>query len=170
MFKNASARLDARWDQSCSSRSPNILFSIFSISNGLCYGHKLNPYITTFNLINITITNIAINTGRLWRRPVLGQSEIVRSPYWMYNATQLSVCVTSALAFRRGALNRAARAHIVERISVYDNGADTLPTKLPGPVKRTNCYFRPAKTPATPISKAFPAVFQTFAKYGQLRT
>ena len=39
--------------------------------------NKLYQYITTFNFINITIKNIAINTGRLWRRPVLGQSEIV---------------------------------------------------------------------------------------------
>ena len=39
--------------------------------------NKLYQYITTFNLINITIKNIAINTGRLWRRPVLGQSEII---------------------------------------------------------------------------------------------
>ena len=36
--------------------------------------NKLYQYITTFKLINITIKNIAI---RLWRRPVLGQSEIV---------------------------------------------------------------------------------------------
>ena len=39
--------------------------------------NKLYQYITTFDLINITIKNIAINTGILWRRPVLGQSEIV---------------------------------------------------------------------------------------------
>ena len=39
--------------------------------------NKLYQYITTFNLINITIKNIAINTVSLWRRPVLGQSEIV---------------------------------------------------------------------------------------------
>ena len=32
-----------------SSRSPNILFSIFSISNELRYGHKLYQYIITFN-------------------------------------------------------------------------------------------------------------------------
>ena len=36
----------------------------------------------------------------------------------MYKATQLSECVASARrAFRRGALVRAARAHIVERTS-----------------------------------------------------
>ena len=39
--------------------------------------NKLYQYITTFNLINITTKNVAINTGRLWRRRVLGQSEIV---------------------------------------------------------------------------------------------
>ena len=62
-----------------SSRSPNILFSIFFqfLMGSVMDINKLYPYITTFNLINITITNIAINTGRLWRRPVLGQSEIV---------------------------------------------------------------------------------------------
>ena len=133
--------------------------------------NKLYPYITTFNLINITITNIAINTGRLWRRPVLGQSEIVCTVAVLdvQCDTAISLCSgrRRALAFRRGALDRAARAHIVERTSVYDNGADTLPTKLPGQVKS---YFRPAKTPATPISKVIPAVFRTFAKYMQLRT
>ena len=39
--------------------------------------NELYQYITTFNLINITIKNTAINTGRLWRRPVLCHSEIV---------------------------------------------------------------------------------------------
>ena len=39
--------------------------------------NKLYQYITTFNLITITIKNIAINAGRSWWRPVLGQSEIV---------------------------------------------------------------------------------------------
>ena len=39
--------------------------------------NKLDQYITTFTSINTTIKNIAINTGRLWRRPVLGKSEIV---------------------------------------------------------------------------------------------
>ena len=39
--------------------------------------YKFYQYITIFNLIKITVKNIAINTGRLWRRPLLGQSEIV---------------------------------------------------------------------------------------------
>ena len=89
--------------------------------------NKLYQYITTFNLINITIKINAINTGRLWPRPVLGQSEIVcTSPYWMYKATHLSACVASAL-WRAGQRSHSggvrsvagctARAHIVERTS-----------------------------------------------------
>ena len=39
--------------------------------------NKLYQYIITYNLINITIKNIALNTGRLWWRLVLDQSEIV---------------------------------------------------------------------------------------------
>ena len=70
--------------------------------------NKLYQYITTFNLINNTIKIIAINTGRLWLRPVLGQSEIVcTSPYWMYKATHLSACVVSAIW-------RAGEAHVQE--------------------------------------------------------
>ena len=88
-----------------SSRSPNILFSIFSISNGLRYGHKqLYQYITTFNLINITIKNIAINTGRLWRRPVLGQSEIVCTVAILDVQGDTAIS-RRTLAFRRGVLN-----------------------------------------------------------------
>ena len=53
-------------------------FLFFEFLMGSVMGiSKLYQYITRFNLINITIKNIAINTGRLWRRPVLGQSEIV---------------------------------------------------------------------------------------------
>ena len=37
----------------------------------------LDQYITPFNSINITTKSIVINTGRLWGRRVLGQSEIV---------------------------------------------------------------------------------------------
>ena len=80
--------------------------------------NKLYQYITTFNLINITIKNIAINTGRLWRRPVLGQSEIVCTVAMLdvQGDTAISLCRKHslarrhALAFRRGALGRA---HIV---------------------------------------------------------
>ena len=73
-----------------SSRLPSILFSIFVTAVDI---NKLYQYITAFNLINITIKIIAINTGRLWRRPVLGQSEIVCmvAIYWMYKAA----CVAS---------------------------------------------------------------------------
>ena len=39
--------------------------------------NKRYQYITIFNLINITIKNIGINKGGLYRRLVLGQSEIV---------------------------------------------------------------------------------------------
>ena len=85
--------------------------------------NKLYQYIT-FNFINITIKkNIAINTGILWRRPVLGQSEIVCTVPILdvQGDTAISLCRERslarrrALAFRRGALGRAARAHIVER-------------------------------------------------------
>ena len=88
--------------------------------------NKLYQYITTFNLINFTIKNITINTGRLWRRPVLGQSEIVCTVAILdvEGDTASSLCRESslarrrALAFRRGALGRAVGAHIVERTSV----------------------------------------------------
>ena len=87
--------------------------------------NKLYRYITTFNLINITIKNMAINTRRLWRRPVLGQSEIINTVAILdvQANTAISLCRERsvarrrALAFRRGALGRAARAHIVERTS-----------------------------------------------------
>ena len=73
----------------------------------------------------ITIKNVAINTGRLWRRPVLGQSEIVCTVAILdiQGDTAINLCRERsltrrrALAFRRGALGRAARAHIVERTS-----------------------------------------------------
>ena len=81
--------------------------------------NKFYQYIyNIFNLINVAIKNIAINTGRLWRRPVLGQSEIVCTVAILDvqgdTATSLSRESRRALAFRRGALGRAARAHIVE--------------------------------------------------------
>ena len=113
-----------------SSRSPNILFSIFfSISNpnsnpmSITDINKLYQYITTFNLINITIKNIAIKTRRLWRRPVLGQSEIVCTVAILevQGDTAINLCRERllarrrALAFRRGALGRAVRTHIAER-------------------------------------------------------
>ena len=87
--------------------------------------NKLYQYITTFNLINITSKNIGINTGRLWGRPVLGQSEIVCTVAILdvQGDTAISLCRERsmarrrALTFRRGALGRAARAHIVERTS-----------------------------------------------------
>ena len=91
--------------------------------------NKLCQYITTFNLINITIKNIAINTGRLWRRPLLGQSEIVCTvaKLDLQGDTAISLCRErslarrQALAFRKGALGRAARAHIVERTSGHND-------------------------------------------------
>ena len=87
--------------------------------------NKLYQYITTFDLINITIKNIAINTGRLCRHPVLGKSEIVCTVAILdvQGDTAISLCREHslarrrALAFRRGALGRAARAHIAERTS-----------------------------------------------------
>ena len=109
-----------------SSRSPNIVFSIFSISNGLRYEHKqILSVFPTFNLIDITIKNIALNTGRLWRRPLLGQSEIVctvaildvQGDIVISLCRERSLARRRTLAFRKGVLGRAARAHIVERTS-----------------------------------------------------
>ena len=79
----------------------------------------------TFNLINITIKNIAINTVRLWRRPVLGQPEIVftvaildvQGDIAISLCRERSLASRRLLAFRRSVLGRAARAHIVERTS-----------------------------------------------------
>ena len=57
-----------------SSRSTNIYFLFLQfLMSSVMDINKRYQHITTFNLINITIKNIAINTGRLWRRPVLGQ-------------------------------------------------------------------------------------------------
>ena len=89
--------------------------------------NKHYRYITTFNLINIAIKNITINTGRLYRRPVLGQSEIVCTVAILdvQGDTAISLCRERllarrrALAFGRGALGRAARAHIIESTSGY---------------------------------------------------
>ena len=88
--------------------------------------YNFYQYITTFNLINITIKNIAINTGRLWRRLVLGQPEMVCTVNILdvQGDTAINLCRERSLvrrrvlAFRRGALSRAARALIVERTSV----------------------------------------------------
>ena len=89
--------------------------------------NKMYQYITTFNLIYITIKNIAINTGRLLPPPVLGQLEIVCTVAILdvQGDTAISLCRERslahrrALAFRRGALGRAVRAHIVERTSGF---------------------------------------------------
>ena len=86
--------------------------------------NKFYQYFTTFNLINFTIKNIAINTGRLWRRPVLGQSEIVCTVAILdvQGDTAISLCREHSPACqRRGALGRAARAHIVECTSGFGN-------------------------------------------------
>ena len=87
--------------------------------------NKLYQYITTFNLVSITIKNISINTGRLWRRPLLGQSEIVCTVAILDVQCDIAISLCRegsltrrrALAFWRGALGRAARSHIVERTS-----------------------------------------------------
>ena len=63
--------------------------------------------------------------GRLWRRPVLGQSEIgfTVAILDVHGDTANSLCRERSLArrraivFSRGALGRAARAHLVERTS-----------------------------------------------------
>ena len=79
-FKNASARLGALWDQNCTVdryivRSPSIFFLFFFqfLMGSVMDINIFYQYITKFNLINITIKNIAINTGRLWSHPILGQ-------------------------------------------------------------------------------------------------
>ena len=96
--------------------------------------NKLYQYITTFNLINITMKNIAINTGRLLRPPVLGQSEIVCRVAMLdlQGDTAISMCRERllarrrALAFRRGALGRTARADIVECTSGHFHHTTTI--------------------------------------------
>ena len=106
--------------------------------------NKLYQYITTFNLITITIQNIAINTGRLWQRPVLGQSEIVCTVAILdvQGDTDISLCRERSLArwrvlaFRRGTLGRAARVHIVERTSIVPVPCHDLQPDRNGP-KRT---------------------------------
>ena len=75
----------------------------------------LYQYNTTFNFINGTIKNIAINTGRLWRRPVFGQSEIVCMVAILdvQGNTAISLCRERSLArrralgFRKGVLSRS---------------------------------------------------------------
>ena len=105
-----------------SSRSPNISFSFFFfqfLTGSVMDIIKLYQYITTFNLINTTIKNIAINTGRLWRHPVLDQSEIVctvailnvQGDTTISLWRERSLARRRALAFRRGALGRASRAY-----------------------------------------------------------
>ena len=112
--------------------------------------NKLYQYITTFNLINITIKNIAINTGRLLRRPVLGQSEIVCTVAILdlQGDTAISMCrerslaPRRALAFRRGVLGRAARAHIVERTSgTSTSRARRALTLLNAPLMDPSCVW-----------------------------
>ena len=70
--------------------------------------NKLDQYITTFNLINLTIKNIAINTGRLWRRPVLGQSEIVCT------VAILDVQGDTAISLSRALVGAPASARVQE--------------------------------------------------------
>ena len=100
--------------------------------------NKLYQDITAFNLINITIKNTAIHNGRLWWRPVLGQSEIVCTVAILsvQGETAISPCRKRSLArrralaaFRKGALGRAARAHLVERTS--DKTCDILMRDIP---------------------------------------
>ena len=59
--------------------SPNIFSLFFQFLNGSHYGriNNIYQYTETFNLINTTIKNIALNMGRIWRHPVLSQSEVV---------------------------------------------------------------------------------------------
>ena len=65
----------------------------------------------------LTMKSIAKNTGRLWRRPALGQSEIVCTVaiFDVHGDTAISLCRERslarrrALAFRRGALGRAVK-------------------------------------------------------------
>ena len=87
--------------------------------------NNIYQYTKTFNLINTTIKNIAINLGRIWQQPVLSQSEIVCTVtiFEMQGDTHFSLCRECsrarrrALAFRKSVLGRAASAHIVERTS-----------------------------------------------------
>ena len=79
--------------------------------------YKLYQYVTTF----ITIKHAAINTARLWRRPVLGQSEIVCTVAILdvQGDTAISLCRERSLARRRALAFRRGRsvAHILDRTS-----------------------------------------------------
>ena len=117
--------------------SRTVIISLGEEGVGLCTGPLL--CIQVFNIvycslyeINVVVfelvyyvKNIAIKTGRLWRRPVLGQSEIVctvaildvQGDTAISLCRELSLARGRALAFESGALGRAMRAHIVERTS-----------------------------------------------------
>ena len=99
-----------------SSHPPNILFCfylfIYFIFFQFLMGsvtdiNKLYQYITTFNLINITIKNIAQINEKI-------NAVFVRSPYWMYKATQISVCVAST-RWRAGERSRSEGVRSIAR-------------------------------------------------------
>ena len=110
-----------------SERSPNIFSLFFYFNMGSVMDiNNFYQYTKTFNLINTTIKNTTINMGRIWRHPVLSQSEVVYTVAILeaQGDTSFSLCRECsrarrrALAFRKCALGRAASAHVVERTSV----------------------------------------------------
>ena len=93
--------------------------------------NKLYQYNITLNLINITTKTIAINTGRLWPRLVLGQSEIVcTSPYWMYKGTHLLACVASALWRTGGGSRSGGVRSVAQRALTLLNASQVVYSQL----------------------------------------
>ena len=93
---------------------------------------NLYQYITTFYLINITSKNIAINTGRLWRRPVLGHSEIVCTVAILdvQGDTDISLCRERALA-RRRVLGSGRMRSVTQRAFTLLNAPQGVVSKKP---------------------------------------
>ena len=81
--------------------------------------HNIYQYTKTFNLINATIKNIAIN---IWRHPVLSQSEIVCTVailevHWKCKATLFSLCGEHSGELSHSERGHAVSDHVVEHTS-----------------------------------------------------
>ena len=98
--------------------------------------NNIYHYTKTSNLINTTIIITTINMGRIWRHPVLSQSEVVYTVAILeaQGDTPFSLCRgrsrvrRRALAFKKSALGRAANAHVVERTFVELGLVDPVST------------------------------------------
>ena len=94
--------------------SPNIFSLFFQFLNGSRYGriNNIYQYTETFNLINTTIKNIALNIGRIWRHPVLSQAEVLCTVAILQGDRPFSLCRERsqarqrALTFRKSVLGR----------------------------------------------------------------